>query len=90
MTNELDNLRVKINSIDNELIKLLNDRMNISIEIGKYKKSKNMKVFDKEREESLVNKLIEINNKTIDKKIDEEFIKDLWDKIMNFSKNLQT
>ena len=90
MTNELDNLRVKINSIDNELIKLLNERMNISIEIGKYKKSKNMKVFDKEREESLVNKLIEINNKTIDKKIDEEFIKDLWDKIMNFSKNLQT
>ena len=90
MTNELDNLRVKINSIDNELIKLLNDRMNISIEIGNYKKSKNMKVFDKEREESLVNKLIEINNKTIDKKIDEEFIKDLWDKIMNFSKNLQT
>ena len=64
--------------------------MNISIEIGNYKKSKNMKVFDKEREESLVNKLIEINNKTIDKKIDEEFIKDLWDKIMNFSKNLQT
>lgn len=90
MTNELDNLRVKINSIDNELIKLLNDRMNISIEIGEYKKSKNMKVFDKEREEHLLNKLIEINNKTIDKKINEEFIKDLWDKIMNFSKNLQT
>jgi len=90
MTNELDNLRVKINSIDNELIKLLNDRMNISIEIGKYKKSKNMKVFDKEREESLLNKLIEINNETNNKKIDEEFIKDLWDKIMNFSKNLQT
>ena len=90
MTNELDNLRVKINNIDNELIKLLNDRMNISIEIGEYKKSKNMKVFDKEREENLLNKLIEINNQTIDKKIDEEFIKDLWDKIMNFSKNLQT
>lgn len=90
MTNELDNLRVKINNIDNELIKLLNDRMNISIEIGEYKKSKNMKVFDKEREEQLLNKLIEINNKTIDKKINEEFIKDLWYKIMNFSKNLQT
>ena len=90
MTNELDNLRVKINNIDNELIKLLNDRMNISIEIGNYKKSKNMKVFDKEREESLLNKLIEINNETNNKKIDEEFIKDLWDKIMNFSKNLQT
>ena len=87
---ELDIYRDKINSIDNELVRLLNERMNLSIEIGNYKKSKNMKVFDKEREEFLLNRLINLNGEIKNNKIDEEFIRKLWDEIMNFSKSLQT
>tara|TARA_B100001093_G_C26234377_1_gene761629 strand:- start:99 stop:371 length:273 start_codon:yes stop_codon:yes gene_type:complete len=90
MSDDLDIFRNKINSIDNELVRLLNDRMNLSIEIGKYKKSRNMKVFDKEREEVLLNRLIEINNKIEKNKLNEEFIRNLWDIIMNFSKSLQS
>ena len=87
---ELDIFRDKINSIDNELVRLLNERMNLSIEIGNYKKSKNMKVFDKEREEFLLNRLINLNGEIKNNKIDEEVIRKLWDEIMNFSKSLQT
>ncbi|MDC2979628.1 histidinol-phosphate transaminase [Pelagibacteraceae bacterium] len=53
---ELENLRSKINNIDDEILSLLSDRSKIVLEIGKHKK--NNFVVDLEREQTILNRLI--------------------------------
>ncbi|NNK80337.1 MAG: bifunctional 3-deoxy-7-phosphoheptulonate synthase/chorismate mutase type II [Flavobacteriales bacterium] len=45
----LDQLREKINHIDDELLGLLNNRMQVARDIGRFKKSKNMTILQKAR-----------------------------------------
>jgi monofunctional chorismate mutase len=85
----LDDLRVQINDIDDNIIRLLIDRMNISIEVGKYKIENNIKVLDTGREKQVMERLINYKNSLSDENIDEGFIKELWTIIMNYSKELQ-
>ena len=80
---ELDKLRFEINDIDNNIMDLLVKRMSISKKIGEFKKNNNMKVFDPSREKLLLERLISCN------KLEEDFIKDLWDTIMKYSKGIQ-
>ena len=80
---ELDKLRSEINDIDNNIMDLLVKRMSISKKIGEYKKNNNIKVFDPSREKLLLERLISCN------KLEEDFIKDLWDTIMKYSKGIQ-
>ncbi len=47
---EIKEYRNKIDSIDSEMLRLFRERMQISAEIGKYKKENNIPVFDGERE----------------------------------------
>ena len=53
---KLENLRSKINNIDDEILSLLSDRSKIVLEIGKHKK--NNFVVDLEREQTILNRLI--------------------------------
>ena len=80
---ELENLRLKINEIDNNIINLLSERMKVSCNVGDYKRANNMKVYDQSREKELIDRLIKYSN------MDEEFIKDLWGTIMKYSKKVQ-
>lgn len=52
--NTLHDLREKIDEIDRELIEVIARRMNIVDEIGKYKKNKNIAVFQLERWKEIV------------------------------------
>ena len=58
MDKEVNKLRNQIDKIDSELINLLAKRKNISSEIIKSKISKLLPVFDKERENGIINKHI--------------------------------
>ena len=80
---ELDKLRLEINNIDNNIMDLLSQRMEVSIKVGEYKRKNNMKVYDATREKKLIERLINYNN------LDEEFIKELWNTIMKYSKGIQ-
>jgi len=55
----IDNLRGQIDVIDQKLIDLFKDRMQITLEIAKYKKASGMPVFDVARERSLLHKVSE-------------------------------
>jgi len=46
----LDELRKQINELDNELVKLLNERARIVIEIGKLKKETGGQIYAPDRE----------------------------------------
>ncbi|MBQ4155690.1 MAG: prephenate dehydratase [Clostridia bacterium] len=51
----LDELRVEIDKIDDELINLFQKRMDVAVEIGKYKKNNNLPVLNSQREREKLN-----------------------------------
>lgn len=58
----LSNLREQIDSIDDQLVKLLSERAAISIEVGKSKAGDpNARIFAPERERDIIQRLVEAN-----------------------------
>jgi chorismate mutase/prephenate dehydratase len=55
----IDNLRTQIDKIDTQLVDLFKDRMQIALEIAKYKKASGMPVYDVSRERGLLHKVSE-------------------------------
>lgn len=56
---KIEDLRSQIDQIDTQLVELFKNRMQISLEIAKYKKASGMPVFDVSRERSLLHKVSE-------------------------------
>ncbi len=57
----LDEVRKKIDKLDNELIRLFSERALVAKEVGEIKKREDMAIFVPEREELLLQKLSELN-----------------------------
>lgn len=53
-------IREEIDSIDSELISLLESRLNLSLQIGKLKKKMDKDLYDKEREAEILKKIDEL------------------------------
>ena len=81
---EIEELRRKIDVIDNKLVLLINERATISKLIGGLKKKNNIAVIQKEREK-LVFKNIENQSKIISK----DDINKIWKVIIEVSKKIQ-
>ena len=54
---DLKQLRKKVDSVDEQLLQLLNQRAQICRAIGSVKKSKNLPVYDSSREQEVYQKL---------------------------------
>ncbi len=52
----LDDSRKKIDEIDIQLMKLFEERMNIVVDVAKYKKENNLAIFQEEREKEVIAK----------------------------------
>lgn len=82
---ELDDYRNKIDDIDKQLTQLFEERMDIVLKVGAYKKANNLPVFNKEREKKVMEKNVAyLNNKDYS-----DEIKVFFDNIMNISKDLE-
>ena len=46
----IEDWRAKIDALDRKLVELLSERARCALEVGKIKNSRNMEVFDPERE----------------------------------------
>tara|TARA_B100000809_G_scaffold246929_1_gene275412 strand:- start:84 stop:371 length:288 start_codon:yes stop_codon:yes gene_type:complete len=57
----LDELRCQIEGMDEALLRLLNERMGLSVEIGKLKQREGRAIYDPAREEKLLAALSEQN-----------------------------
>ncbi|NVO08685.1 MAG: bifunctional 3-deoxy-7-phosphoheptulonate synthase/chorismate mutase type II [Bacteroidales bacterium] len=71
---KLEQLRDKIDSIDQQMIELLAQRMRIVEEIGEYKKNNNVSVFQLRRWENILKSRIDCGKRL---GLDDEYIKDL-------------
>jgi len=81
----IDDYRNKIDEIDKEITRLFEERMDIVIKVGEYKKQNNLPVFNKAREDEVIEKNIGyLNNKDY-----AEGLKQFFTNIMNISKDLE-
>jgi len=86
MNQEIENLRKKIDKINNELINLLAERQKLCKEIGKIKKQDGLKIIDKEREQEMLSELKEKAKKL---NLDEDYIENLFKLIIENSRKIQ-
>jgi chorismate mutase/prephenate dehydratase len=78
LSQRLKRNRKKIDLIDRKLLKLLNQRLHVALEIGKIKKKTGEKVYDPKREKGILEKL-GLRNKG---HLKEEDINKIFKKIM--------
>ena len=78
----MDRFRKKIDRIDEQLVKLLDERMELAFELGKLKKEKGRSVFDANREKEVFETLQALPKQTIR---DNE-IEDLYKEIIRISR----
>ncbi|NNE92061.1 MAG: prephenate dehydratase [Verrucomicrobiales bacterium] len=76
----LDDLREKIDEIDTELIRLLNERANVVHEVGVLKKREGLEIYAPDREEKLLRRLVEKSGKG---RLTEHSIRAIYREIMS-------
>ena len=82
---DINDLRNEIDKIDKEIVALFERRMAVSKDIGQYKKSKGLPLYDQEREQNALQSRIEmLGNKQF-----EPYLKQLFTTLMELSKGYQ-
>ncbi len=81
----LDDLRNQIDTIDNQLLKLLNQRMEVVKEVGKYKEKTKGAIYRPEREKAIIDRL----SKQSDGLLTKEAIEAIFMEIFAVSRNLE-
>jgi len=82
---DLESARIEINKIDKEIVHLLEKRLNVVMEIGKYKKENNLPIYDEEREKLVISNCLNyLENKKYSNSIEE-----IYKQIMDSSKLLE-
>ena len=84
--NMLDKLRGQMDNTDNEIMILLKRRIQTSRKIAQYKLKNNLEIYQRERENQVINEKI---SKAINMDLDKEFVLDLFERIILESKKEQ-
>jgi chorismate mutase/prephenate dehydratase len=58
----LEQLREEIDNLDKSIIKLVNDRAKVSLRILQEKQRLNLQIYDPQREEQVIQKVMQENN----------------------------
>ena len=82
---EISDWRSRIDELDLNLVRLLNDRAHCAIEIGKIKRKRKMAIYDPKREEEVIRRVIEHNQGPLDG----EGIRRLFERIIDESRHIE-
>lgn len=82
---DLKESRQKIDEIDKELVELFQKRMEVSVEVANYKRQTGKKIYDKEREKQILEKLGNMAKDDFNRK----GVQELYTQIMSISRKLQ-
>jgi chorismate mutase len=77
--------RRRIDELDLDLVRILNERATCAIEIGKIKRSRNMAIYDPKREESV----IELVTKANPGPLDADGMRRLFERIIDESRRIE-
>ena len=81
----MDNYRKVIDDLDNKIMSLLVDRLQVVKDVGSYKKQNNIPVFDKKREQKILEKI----DSKFEKEEDKLFVKTIYTKLLVETKKAQ-
>ncbi len=82
---DISDWRRRIDELDLELVRLLNERVQCAIEIGKIKRSRQIAVYDRQREESV----LELATRSNCGPLDEGGIRRLFENIIDESRRIE-
>ena len=83
---DLEEIREKIDKLDSQLVKLLEERLHIVQEVAQFKKLTGKKIFDEKREKEVIQKNLErVKNKELNHYI-ELILKDIMDSSKEYQK----
>ncbi len=83
---EIKSLRADIDRLDQEILKILKQRIRFTEKIGKIKKTNSSDILDKQRESEILSTLLEAGENL---KIEDDFIISLWRQIIDYSHKVQ-
>ena len=83
---DLKPLRNELDKIDDSILELLSKRFDVTLHIAEVKKENNLPIFQPEREKDLLNNKSKFGDEF---GLDENFVKELFQIIMEESKNKQ-
>jgi chorismate mutase len=63
---DIDSVRKKINQLDDELLRIFNQRAALALEIGELKKQQNLPVYDPSREKLIFERMKQLNPGPLD------------------------
>lgn len=82
---DLEKLRIEIDEIDRQIVKLFESRMEIVSKVSEYKLENNLPVLNSEREKEVVDK----NTRYLKNKELSPYLKDFYKNLMDISKDYQ-
>lgn len=82
---ELDNWRKRIDEIDRQLVKLLNERSACAVEIGHLKKKLNMAAWQPDREAHILRNIVKSNPGPLD----DAAVRRLFERIIDEARSLE-
>ena len=83
---KIEELRKDIDNLDISLIKILKHRMELSKKIGEIKSENKIHIYDQNREDKILDSLYNNDIKILKGEQNKDFIKELWNSIMKFSR----
>jgi chorismate mutase len=63
---DIDSIRIKINQLDDELLRIFNERAALALEIGEAKKQLGLQIYDPEREKLIFERMQKKNHGPLD------------------------
>ena len=82
---DIGDWRNRIDELDLELIRTLNERAQCAIEIGKIKRKRDIAIYDPLREEEIIRMMIEHNSGPLD----EQGVRRLFERIIDESRRIE-
>jgi chorismate mutase len=83
--NDLDQWRKRIDGIDQELVKLLNERSKCAVEIGRIKKRVNLPAWSPERETEILRNVVKANRGPLD----DAAVRRVFERIIDEARSLE-
>lgn len=82
---DIDEIRTKINQLDNDLLEIFNQRAALALKIGNVKKELGLPIYDPRREKLIFERMQKLNNGPLD---DAAIIR-LFERVIDESRSLE-
>ena len=82
---DLDELRRRIDAVDQNILKLLHERVGLVMAVGEYKRERGIAVYDPTRERALLDRLC----KAAEPPLDAETIRRIFERLVDESRRIE-